>query len=165
MDTRGTLRQALLGRDVAVAYAVIIALYLVRFVRVQALQIPAYLLIVAYDVVEVALPILTPYHPVGFPLFLYLLAVVGAGAARWLQSGDEDGSTVLRIVGGVCLIVGSLSLLFGGFIGGPLVSPTDNPTPLAITGTTGLVFLGGGWWFLGRPSVCSRVPDVNRMMK
>lgn len=152
MIARGTLRQALLGRDVAVAYAVIIALYLVRFVQVQVLQLPAYLLIVAYDVVEGMLPFLTPYYPVGFPSFLYLLALVGAGATRWFQSGNETESAFLRIVGGVCLVVGSLSLLFGAFVGGPLISPTDNPTPLVIAGTAGIVFLGGGWWCLGRLS-------------
>ncbi|MDL5362464.1 hypothetical protein [Halalkalicoccus sp. NIPERK01] len=142
-------RRTLLGRDVAVAYAVIIALYLVRTVEFRALQIPAYLLIVAYDVVEVVLPFLTPYYPLGFPLFLYLLALVGAGVARRLQSGD--GSTVIRTVGGVCLIVGTISLLFGASIGGPLVTPGDNPTPLVITATTGGVLLITGWWLLGRP--------------
>lgn len=156
MITQLTLRRALLGRDVAVAYAIIVALYLVRVIRFQPLQIPAYLLIVAYDVIETVLPPLTPYHPIGFPLFLYLLAIVGAGAARWLHSDDE--SVWSQTVGGVCLVVGSLSLLFGGFVGGPLVSPTDNPTPLAITGATGFVFLLGGLWLLGRPSVRSYIP-------
>jgi hypothetical protein len=143
------VRRTLLGRDVAVAYAVIIALYLVRTVGFQPLQIPAYLLIVAYDVVEVVLPFLTPYYPLAFPLFLYLLAIAGAGAARQFQS--RDGSTVIRTVGGVCLIVGTVSLLFGASIGGPLVTPNDNPTPLVITATTGGLFLVTGWWLLGRP--------------
>lgn len=146
----GRARRTLLGRDVAVAYAVVIALYLVRTVEFQPLQIPAYLLIVAYDVVEVVLPFLTPYYPLGFPLFLYLLALAGAGAARRLQSGD--GSTVIRTVGGVCLVVGTISLLFGASIGGPLVTPGDNPTPLVITATTGSVLLVTGWWLLRRPA-------------
>ena len=155
MVTRGTFRRSLLGRDVAVAYAVIVALYVVRFVDVRPFQIPAYLLIVAYDVVEVLFPILTPYYPVGFPLFLYLLAIVGAGLARSLRSGDDGASTGIRAAGGVCLVVGSLSLLFGSYIGGPLVSPTDNPTPLVITGVTGIVFLAGGWWILNSVGVGS----------
>lgn len=145
-----TLRRAFLGRDVAIAFGVIAALYLVRVVRFQPLQIPAYLLIVAYDFVEVAMPVLTPYHPLAFPVFLYGLAVVGAGVARRLRS-DEGGWGMLRAVGGVCLVVGTISLLFGAFVAGPLVSATDNPTPLAITGTTGVVLLVAGWLLLGRP--------------
>lgn len=152
MAAREPVRQAFFSRDVAVAYVVLVVLYLVRVVRFQPIQIPAYLLIVAYDGVETALPIVTPYYPLGFALFLYLLAILGAGAARWLQSGDEDRLSVSRTIGGVCLIIGTLSLLFGGFIGGPLVAPTDNPTPLAITGATGLILLGGGWWVLRRRS-------------
>jgi hypothetical protein len=153
MVTRQTVKNALLGRDVGIAFAVLVALYLVRFVRFQPLQIPAYLLIVAYDIVEVMLPILTPYYPVGFPLFLYLLAIIGAGAARWWRSSDGEESPWTQVVGGVCLVVGVLSLLFGAFVGGPLVSPTDNPTPLAITGATGIGFLVGAWWLLGHRSV------------
>lgn len=144
-------RRILLGREVAIAFAVIAVLYLVRFIRFQPLQIPAYLLIVAYDLVEMALPVLAPYHPVGFPIFLYLLAVIGAGAARRVRAGD-DGSAWARSIGGVSLVVGTISLAFGAFVGGPLVSPTDNPTPLAITGVTGIVLLLVGWWLLGRPS-------------
>lgn len=151
MVTRQTGRKSLFGRDVAVAYAVIVALYLVRFVRFQPLQIPAYLLIATYDIVEVLLPILTPYYPVGFPLFLYLLALVGTGAARWLRSDGTEPAGI-QMVGGVCLVIGVLSLLFGAFVGGPLVSPTDTPTPLAITSATGIVFLVGAWWLLGKQS-------------
>ena len=157
MVTGKTFTKALFGRDVAVAYTVVVALYLAKFVRLQPFQIPAYLMIVAYDIVEVMLPILAPYHPVGFPLFLYLLAIIGAGAARWLRSGDEEESAWIRTVGGVCLVVGSLSLLFGVFVGGPLIATTDNPTPLAIAGTTAIVFLVGAWWLLGHRSVRSPV--------
>lgn len=149
--SRVALRRGLLGREVAVAFAIIAALYLVRFVRFQPLQIPAYLLIVAYDVVELALPVLTPYHSVGFPVFLYGLAVVGARAARLVRSDDSEGRTMPLAGGGVCLVVGTISLVFGAFVGGPLVSPTDNPTPLAITGTTGVVLLVVSWLLLGRP--------------
>lgn len=156
MVTRGTLRHTLLGRDIAVAYAVIITLYLVRGVRFQPLQIPAYLLIVAYDVIEVVLPFLTPYYPVGFPLFLYLLALIGTGAARWFQSAERNRSTVIRALGGVCLVIGTISLLFGAYIGGPLIAPVDNPTPLVITATTGSILLITGWWLLGRPSIRGR---------
>lgn len=148
MVSTRTIRRTLLGRDVAVAYGVVVALYLIRHVRFQPLQIPAYLLIVAYDFVEVALPAINPYHPVGFPLFLYLLAIASAGIARPVRGGDTDASAWRRATGGVSLLVATLSFLFAALVGGPLVSATDNPTPLAITATTGVVLAVAGWWLL-----------------
>lgn len=153
MDAQSTLRRTFLGREVAIGFGIIAALYLVRVISFQPLQIPAYLLIVAYDVVEVAVPVLIPYHPVGFPVFLYTLAVLAGGVARTFETNDHGSVTWRGAVGGVCLLVGSASVGFGAFVGGPLIAPTDNPTPLAITGTTGVVLLGVGWWLLGRPSV------------
>ena len=158
MVSRHTLRNALLGRDVAVAYAIIAALYLLKFVPFQPVQLPPYLLIVAYDLVEVALPLLTPYYPVAFPAFLYVLAIGGAGIARTLRGTDGEQSAWLQTLGGVCLLVGVLSLGFGAFVGGPLVSSTDNPTPLAITGATGIVSLVIAWWLLGRPTLQAATP-------
>jgi hypothetical protein len=155
MVSRHTLRNALIGRDVAIAYAIVVALYLLKFVPFQPVQIPPYLLIVAYDLVEVAIPFLTPYYPIAFPLFLYVLAVAGAGITRYGRTADSDQSVWLQTLGGVCLLVGIIALGFGAFVGGPLVSPTDNPTPLAITGATGVVFLAGAWWLLARPTVQS----------
>lgn len=157
MVSRHTLRTALLGRDVAVAYGSILALYLLKFVGSQALQVPPYLLIAAYDLVEIALPALTPYHPVGFPLFLYALAVGGAGVTRLVRTSDGDGTTWPETLGGVCVVVAALSLAFGAFVGGPVISPTDNPTPLAVTGATGAVFLVAAWWLLRHPP--GRSPD------
>jgi hypothetical protein len=151
MVSRETLRDALLSRDVAIAYTGIVGLYLLKFVPFQPVQIPAYLLIVAYDLVEVTVPFLTPYYPVAFPAFLYVLAVVGATITRHLRATDSDHPVWLQILGGVCLIVSILSLGFGAFVGGPLVSPTDNPTPLAITGTTGTLLLVVAWWLLRHP--------------
>jgi hypothetical protein len=158
MASRHALRKSLLGRDVAIAYAVIVALYLLKFIPFQPVQIPPYLLIVAYDLVEVAVPFLTPYYPVAFPVFLYVLAIGGAGITRRIRSTDTEQSAWLQTLGGVCLIIGTLSLGFGVFVGGPLISPTDNPTPLAITGTTGIVFLMIAWWLLGRPTMQSATP-------
>jgi hypothetical protein len=158
MISRRTLRKALLGRDVAIAYAIIVTLYLLKFVPFQPTQIPPYLLIVAYDLVEVALPFLTSYYLIAFPLFLYMLAVSGAGITRKLRATDGEQSAWLQTLSGVCLIIGLISLGFGAFVGGPLISPTDNPTPLAITGTTGIIFLVTAWWLLGRPTFQSAAP-------
>lgn len=158
MVPRQILRNGLFGRDVAIAYAIIVALYFLKFIRFQPVQIPPYLLIVAYDLVEVTLPFLTPYHPVGFPLFLYLLAIGGAGITRRLRTTDGEQGAWLQTLGGVCLIVGIVSLGFGAFVGGPVVSATDNPTPLAITGATGIIFLVAGWMLLGRPTIQASAP-------
>lgn len=141
-------RRALLGRDVATAYAAIVGLYLVRHLGFQPVQIPAYLFIVGYDFVELGLPAISPYHPVGFPLFLYLLAVLGAGVARWARAGPTPGFDARRAVGGVCVVVAMLAFLFAGIVRGPIVSPADNPTPLAITGLTGVIFAAAAWWLL-----------------
>lgn len=158
MVSRRAARNALLGRDVAIAYAIIVALYLLKSVDFQPVQVPSYLLIVAYDLVEVALPFLTPYHPIGFPLFLYLLAIGSAGITRRFRATDGERSARLQTLGGVCLVIGVLSLGFGAFVGGPVVAPTDNPTPVAITGATGITFLVAAWWLLGRPTLRSSAP-------
>ena len=115
-------------------------------------------MIVAYDLVEVVLPFLTPYYPLGFPLFLYVLALGGAYITRALRVTDDDRSAWLQTLGGVCLVIGILSLGFGAFVGGPLVSSTDNPTPLATTGVTGVILLGVAWWLLGRPRIPFTTP-------
>jgi hypothetical protein len=156
--SRHTLRKVLLGRDIAIAYTILVALYLLKFIPFQPVQIPPYLLIVAYDLVEVALPFLTPYYPIAFPLFLYVLAIGGAGLTRKLRTTDSEQAAWLQTLGGVCLIISIFSLGFGAFVGGPLVSPTDNPTPLAITGTTGIIFLVVAWWLLGHPTIKSATP-------
>lgn len=145
--TPRTVTEALFGRSVAVAYGTLTLLYLLQFVRIRPVQIPAYLLIVAYDIVEGTFPFLTPYYPVGFPLFLYVLAVGSAAAVR-LRHRDDGAAGWRPAVGGVCLVFGLLSAVYGAFVGGPLASPADNPTPLAILATTATVFLVGAWWLL-----------------
>lgn len=153
MTDADRLARALLGRDVAVAYGVVVGLYLVRHVRLQPLQIPAYLLIVSYDLVEASAPAIAPYHPVGFPIYLYLLAVVAAGASRSVRPAGPGARSWAGVLGGVCLVVGALALGFAALVGGPLVAAHDNPTPLAITGSTALVLFAAGWWLLDRPSI------------
>lgn len=87
-----------------------------------------------------------------------MLAISGAGITRKLRSTDSEQSPWLQTLEEVCLIIGVLSLGFGAFVGGSLVSPTDNPTPLAITGATGIIFLVIAWWLLGRPTIQSTTP-------
>ncbi len=87
-----------------------------------------------------------------------MLAIGGAEITRRLRGTDSEQTAWSQTLGGVSLIIGILSLGFGAFVGGPLVSPTDNPTPLAITGTTGIIFLVVAWWLLGRPPIQSATP-------
>lgn len=155
MGRRLMIQRIVLGRDVAIAFAVIASLYLIRGSAFQPLQLPAYFLIVAYDTLEIFLPVLTPYYPVAFPLFLYVLAILGAGIARAFQPDTGDDWAGREAMGGVAVIVGLIALLFGARIGGPLIAPVDNPTPLAITTTTGILLLLAGWWFLGHPRTIS----------
>lgn len=151
MVSRMQVKRTFVGREVTLAFGVIVLLYLLKYVRVQPIQIPAYLLIVAYDIVELAVPILNPYHPVGFPVFLYVLAVVAAAVARRFKPHGDGMWT--RAAGGVSLLVGTISILFGTFIGGPVIAASDNPTPFTITMTTGMVLLVSGWWLLGKPGL------------
>lgn len=152
MRHREELVRGLLGRDVLIAYVFIGILYLLRNIDFRAFQIPGYLLIVAYDVIEVLVPPLAPFRSIGFPLFMYLLAVIGAGGARLLVASDEDGSNWRRGLGGVSVLFGFISISFGMAVGGPIVVASDNPTPLAITGLTGLAFLLVGLLLLARSS-------------
>lgn len=149
------VRHALIGRDVAVAYGVVVGLYLVRHIRFQPLQIPAYLLIVSYDLVEVIAPAIAPYHPIGFPVYLYCLAVVAAASTRMTRSVDPAARPWRGALGGVCVVIGVLALGFAIYIGGPLVTPSDNPTPVVITGATALVLFVAGWLLLDRPRIGS----------
>lgn len=143
--SRSRLRRVLLGPDVAVAFAVLAVLYVAMEVPFPPTQVPGYLLVVAYDLVEVAIPALTPYWPVGFPAFLYLLAVVGAAVGRVVR---DDGGWPAS-VGTALLVVGGISLLFASLLGIPLALRGD-VVPGAITGTVGVVLVALGAWLLRR---------------
>lgn len=142
---RSRLRRVLLGPDVAVAFAVLAAMYLAMQVPFQPTQIPGYLLVVAYDLVEVAIPALTPYWPVGFPAFLYLLAVVGAAVGRVVR--DDEGW--VGSIGAGLVVVGMLAFGFALLIAGP-TALAGNLAPVAITTVTGVVLVVVGWWLLRR---------------
>ena len=157
MDARRRLRRTLASRGVAVAFAIVVGLYLVRLVRFQPVQLPAYLLILAYDVVEASAPAVAPYYPVGVPIFHYLVAVVAAALARRVRPAGADVSG-RGAAGGVALVVGVISLLVAAMVGGPVVAPSDNPTPLAITGAAGLLLVAVAWLLLGRPGIGRVVP-------
>jgi len=129
MVSRRTLRNVPFGRDVAVAYAIVVALSLPKFVPFQPVQIPPSLSIVAYDLVEVAAPPLTPYYPIAFPVFLYVIAIGSAGIARKFRSTDSEQSPWRQTLGGVRLVVGIVSLGFGAFVGGA----SDGRSPFVAT--------------------------------
>lgn len=86
-------------------------------------------------------PVPHSIYPVSFPLFLYVLAVSNARITRKLCATDGEQSVWLQTLGGICLIIRLISLGFGAFIGGLLVFRTDNPTPLTITSTTGIILI------------------------
>lgn len=64
--------------------------------------------------------------------------------SRHLRKGAGEQRAWLRTIGGICLVIGTISLLFGAAVGGPLIAPTDNPSPLAISAATDGILLFAG---------------------
>lgn len=134
-----SLQRTVAGRDVLVAFATVASLSLLaRAVPLQPLQVPGYLLTVGYDLVETALPVLAPYWPVGYPAYLYVLAVAGAGIARWLRARGSPNAWRPAVAGAFTLL-GVLALALAATVYLPHAGA--DPTPVAIVAATGVVFL------------------------
>ncbi len=146
-----------LGRDVAVASGVVAGLYaLAVVVPFQPLVVPGYLLLVGYDAIEGALPVLSGFYAVGFPLYCYLLAVLAAAVARRLRAAGAPNAwrpgaaAALLVVGGLALTlaVGVYAPLGGA--GGAGGSATESPwTPFLIVAGAGAALSGLGAYLAG----------------
>lgn len=129
-------RQRAFVRDAAVATLVLVLMYVLMDVQFVPLQIPGYLLIVGFDLLEVTFGSAGTAYQVLFAAYLVGLGIVGAGIAA--AARQFDGVSAWRLApAGAFAVVGVLSLLFALAV---LVG-TDQLEPVAITGATGLVLL------------------------
>lgn len=137
-------RQRAFVRDAAVATLVLAVLYGLLRVPFAPLQIPGYLLVVGFDLLEVAFGSAGGAYEVLFAAYLVGLGLVGAGIAGVLRA-RSDGSPWRFATAGAFALVGSFSLLFGLAV---LVG-TGQWEPMAITGVAGLVMLALAGWLAG----------------
>ncbi|WP_396613153.1 hypothetical protein ACH9L7_07805 [Haloferax sp. S1W] len=141
-------RSVTFARDAVVATAVLAGLYGLAYgVQFQPLQIPGYLLIVGFDLLEVVFGPVRSNFDLVFAAYIVGLGLVSAIVAQLARLGGERTDLPQWRLGaaGAIAIVGVLSLLFAANI---LVSTTQT-TPVLITGTAGVVMLALAGWLAG----------------
>lgn len=132
-DTRG------FARDVVVAVAVVAVLYaLAEGLQFQPLQIPGYLLIVGFDVLERTFGAAGQYYYIWFSLYLGAIGLVGAGVTQVLRRRGTDELPGWRLAAGSALaVVGVMAVVFGVAV----LAGTGQLNPFLITGAAGAVLL------------------------
>jgi hypothetical protein len=135
-------------REAVIAVVVVVGLYgLSSSVQFSPAQIPAYLLIVGFDMLEVTFGSAGAYYPVLFGAYLVGLGVAGAVVVhtfrRWTSEADLPSWRLG--VAGAFTVVGALSLLFALSI----LIGTSQMDAVVITGVTGLIFLALAGWLAG----------------
>jgi hypothetical protein len=134
-------------RDTVFGTLTVVGLYgLGMGVQFQPAQIPAYLLIVGFDMLEVVFGSVGTYYNVVFATYLFGLGVVSAVIARVLRK-QADKTDIPRwrfSVASVLVVVGGFALFFMLFI-----SLWAGLISVLITGTTALVLLGLAGWLTG----------------
>ncbi|GAB3691826.1 hypothetical protein GCM10028857_29680 [Salinarchaeum chitinilyticum] len=134
-------------RDAIVGTLTVVGLYgLGMSVQIPPVQIPAYLLIVGFDLLEVAFGSVGTYYDVVFAAYLLGVGVVGAATAHVIRNqADATGIPKWRFaVASVFVVVGGAALFFAVFI-----SPEAGRISVLITGTTAVVLLGLAGWLTG----------------
>jgi mannose/fructose/N-acetylgalactosamine-specific phosphotransferase system component IID len=141
-------------RDALIATVAVVGLYLLgEGVQFQPLQIPWYLLVVGFDVLEAVFGSAGQNYDVLFAAYLVGLGVVGGLVASLVrgQMGErirrpDSARAALRLgVAGALAVVGVISLLFASVV----LLGTSQLAPVLITGVTGLVMLGVAGWLAG----------------
>lgn len=135
-------------RDTVVATVALAALYaLARGVQFQPVQIPGYLLVVGFDVVEHAIGPVDAAFPALFAVYLVALGLVGATAVHAVRTRVPDVAVPGWRPGlaGALGVVGVLSLLFAVAI----LLGTSQWEPVAVTGVAGVLLLGVAAWLAG----------------
>lgn len=133
-------------RDAVIGTAVIAGLYGLAYVEFQPVQIPGYLLIVGFDMLEgVFGPVSIDFELV-FGLYLVGLGLVGAGVVQGLRTVAPETVPGWRLgVAGALTVVGVLSLSFALAISFQI----SYNAPVLITGATGLILLALAGWLAG----------------
>ncbi|NHN40678.1 hypothetical protein G9C85_03380 [Halorubellus sp. JP-L1] len=133
-------------RDTGIATGVLVGLYgLAVGVQFQPLQIPGYLLIVGFDLLEVAFGSAGDHYDLLFAAYLLALGVAGATVAHALSGLARDVPRWRVGVAGALSIVGVLSLLFALSV----LLGTSQTTPVLVTAAAGLVMLAVAGWLVG----------------
>lgn len=135
-------------RDAIVATVVIAGLYALAIsVQSSLFQIPGYLLIVGFDLLELIFGSAGSSYHVLFAVYLLGLGLVSAIVSHTIRgiARDTDVPSWRLGMAGALTVVGGLSLLFALsiFLG------TSQREPVLITGTTGLFMLALAGWLVG----------------
>lgn len=127
-------------RDTAVSALVLVGLYgLVHGVQFPPLQLPGYLLIVVFDVLEgIFGPAGSEYHQF-FAVYLLGLGMIGAAISTILREHARETDLSSWRVGtaGALAVIGVLSMLFGVVVS----IGSSQLLPVLITGIAGLGLL------------------------
>ncbi|WP_411968232.1 hypothetical protein [Haloferax sp. YSSS75] len=141
-------QQVTFARDAVVATAVLAGLYLLGYgIQFQPLQIPTYLLIVGFDLIEVTFGSAGANYDVLFAAYLLGLGVLSAAVAHAVRAVSRKTDLPQWRLGaaGALAIVGTISLLFAVSV---LVS-TMQTTPVLVTGAAGIALLALAGWLSG----------------
>lgn len=140
-------RSGSLARDVAAATAAVVVLYGLARVQFPPFQIPGYLLVVGFDAIEAVLGSAGDAYRVLFGAYLLGLGVAGGTVAHYVRrwsAGTDLPSWRVGLAGGLA-VIGTGALAFAAVV----ASALSQPTPVLITGTTGVVLLMLAGWLLG----------------
>lgn len=133
-------------REAVVSIAVVIGLYLAAGVQFPPLQIPGYLLIVGFDMLEVTFGSADAYYDVLFAAYLLGLGLVGAVFVHALRTLTHETVPSWRLgVAGALIVVGVISLSFAVAMSFQI----SYYTPVLITGATGLILFALAGWLVG----------------
>jgi hypothetical protein len=136
------------ARDALIATVAVVGLYLLgEGAQFQPLQIPWYLLVVGFDVLEAVFGSAGKNYDLLFGAYLVGLGVLGAVVAAGVRrlTPDSSRSTLRLGAAGALSVVGGISLL----VAAAILVGTSQLAPVLITGATGLVMLGVAGWLAG----------------
>ena len=134
-------------RDAVIGTAVIAGLYGLAYVEFQPVQIPGYLIIMGFGMLEGVLGSVQSNFDLVFGLYLVGLGLTGAAVVTVFRevTGERGRPAWQSGVAGALAVVGVLSLVFALFV----LSGSTQLTPVLITGAVGLVFLALAAWLVG----------------